>query len=87
MKKRWWIVLIIAIVLAAIVGWYCYAHYNCIHYFDDKECLPSRSTCNLKSLIKNNYWCNGGNIEDNERVPEYLKGGTCNGMPCKDFLN
>ena len=72
MKKKWWIILIIAIVLASIIGWYCYARYNCIHYFDDLECLPSKSTCSLKSLIENKYWCNGG-----ERVPTYLQGGIC----------
>ena len=56
MKKKWWIILIIAIVLASIIGWYCYALYNCVHYFSDKRCIPN---CSLRVLIEHNYWCNG----------------------------
>jgi hypothetical protein len=68
-------------MLSAFIGWYCYALYNCRNYFFyDTECLPSRWTCNLKSLIKNNYWCN-------KHIMEYQNGGICNGIPCKDFLN
>ena len=55
MKKKRWIILIIVIVLAAIVGWYCYAFNKCKSYTaDNYKCVWK---CNLKSLIKGEYEC------------------------------